>query len=366
MRIEVEGFTREQIETALFSSARKVRYEYTVSNAADEHLGMLEIENGSVSFDSKAEVMRTFKGTVKESELMNLSCIDYRVTPWMCLEISEGREAKWPLGVFLVTPSKSMSNNINTIVLTGYDLSKIPYDHKSTSRVYVPAGAVYTSYVQQLLGEDVSRLEVEGSTLTKSYDQEWEIGESRLSIINTLLAGINYNPVHFDEFGVGRVDRYVMPNDQEITGQYIADNTSVIIDGISVSSDKFSIPNKWIRYTENADADYYISSYSNDDPDSPYSTVSRGRVIVDSDSVDDIASQAELDTYVLKIAAEAMQATDRLEFSTMNMPGHGYRECLWVEVATYGIAGSYIETAWEMELVPGGTMKHKCERTVVV
>lgn len=121
-----------------------------------------------------------------------------------------------------------------------------------------------------------------------------------------------------------------------------------------------------MRYTENVDSDYYYSSYTNDDPDSPYSTVSRGRVIVSSEAVEDIASQAELDAYVLKVAAESMQATDRLEFSTMNMPGHGYRECLWVEVPAYGIAASYIETGWEMDLRPGGTMKHKCERTVIL
>lgn len=366
MNIELEGFTREQLEVALFSSARKVRYEFTVSNAADVFLGMLEVSNPTISFDSRADVMRTFKGSVKESELMNLSCIDYRIIPWMCLEISEGREAKWALGVFIITPSKSMNANINTITLTGYDLSKIAYDNKSISRVFVPAGAVYTSYVEQMLGENYSSIEVESSTITKSYDQEWEIGESQLSIINTLLSGINYNPVHFNEYGVGIVDHYITPNDQQITGQYIANKTSVIVDGMQISSDKFSIPNKWVRYTENVDSDYYYSSYTNEDPDSPYSTVSRGRVIVNSEAVEDIASQAELDAYVLKVAAESMQATDRLEFSTMNMPGHGYRECLWVEVPSYGIAASYIETGWEMDLRPGGTMKHKCERTVIL
>lgn len=366
MNIDVEGFTREQITNALFSSARKVHYEYTLNNSADEYLGMLEVSNGVVSYDSRSEVMRTFKGLVKESDILNLSCIDYRLTPWMCIEIAKGREAKFPLGVFIISPSKSMSGNVNTINITGYDLGKIAYDDKSTSRIYAPKNAIYTSYVAQLLGSDYPDLEIESSTIVKAYDQEWEIGESKITIANTLLAAINYNPLHFDEFGVGIIDKYIIPNEQEITGTYIAGLTSVIVDGMSVSSDKFSIPNRWVRYTENVDSEYYISTYTNDDPNSPYSTVSRGRVIVDSNSVDDIASQTELDSYVLKVAAESMQSTEKLEFSTLNMPGHGYRECLWVEIDTYGISGSYIEVGWEMDLSSGGLMKHKCERTVIV
>ena len=73
-----------------------------------------------------------------------------------------------------------------------------------------------------------------------------------------------------------------------------------------------------------------------------------------------------LDAYVLRIANESMQSTERVEFSTLNMPGHGYKECLYLDIPIYEIQGRYIETAWEMDLTPGGRMTHVCERVVVL
>ena len=83
MNIDVAVYTREQLTAALFSSAREVRFEYTISDSHDANLGYIEIQDGKVSYDSTSEVMRTFSGRVKKSDLLNLDTIDYRVTPWM-------------------------------------------------------------------------------------------------------------------------------------------------------------------------------------------------------------------------------------------------------------------------------------------
>jgi hypothetical protein len=363
MNIDFEGYTRAQITTALFSSARKVRYEYSVENALGAVLGLLEIQNGSVTYDSKADVMRTFNGYVKKSDLMNIDCIDYRITPWLCLQMPDGKEAKWPLGKFLVVPYVEGNSNINMIRITGYDFGKIAYDEKTTSRFYVPAGAVYTAYIAQLLDE-YDNLDIDASTATKAFAQEWDIGEVDLHLANTLLAAINYTPLHFDENGVGQASEYVTPTDRLLDFSYIANQTSIITDGISIESDKFNIPNKWVRYTENVDAAYLISTYVNDSEASPYSTVNRGRTIVDIQNVEDIADQNTLDAYTIKVANEAMQVTDTLTFSTLNMPGHGYQECLWVEIPEYGIADKYVEVGWDMNLTQGGLMTHRCEKAV--
>ena len=61
-----------------------------------------------------------------------------------------------------------------------------------------------------------------------------------------------------------------------------------------------------------------------------------------------------------------MQTTEQLEFKTLNMPGHGFQECLFINIPVYDICGKYIEIEWEMDLVPGGQMTHVCERVVVV
>lgn len=366
MNIEQEGYTREQIINALFSSARQVRYEFTLSNAADEYIGMIEVENAVITFDSTSEVMRTFTGSVSRDDLLNMDSIDYRITAWMCLMMPNKKEIKWALGKFIVIPSMSYSNGLNHVNISGFDLSKIALDDKTSLRIYVDDTTIYTSAISQLLREMYTNVEIEETSLTKSFSQEWDLNESKLTIINDLLKGINYNPLYFDENGKCICKPYVLESERNIDFQYIANQTSVIVDGIELISDKFDIPNKWIRYTENPDAPYLISVYENDNPESPYSTVNRHRTIVNSEAVNDIANIDVLNAYVRKIAASSMQSTNTLTFSTLNIPGHGLNEMLWVEIPSYGIFDRYVEEAWEMELKTGGRMQHRCKKVVVL
>ena len=366
MNIDAVGYTREQILNALFSSAREVRYEYTISNNHGANLGTIEIQDGHISYDSTSEVMRTFTGKVKKSDLLNLDTIDYRVTPWMCLMMPNGKEAKWALGEFIIYPAMQAENDINMIELDGYDLGKIALDDKNVSRYFVDSTDLYTTAISSILNTIYTRTDIVTSEDTKSFPQEWEIGTSKIKIVNDLLQGINYNPLHFDEHGVGICNPHIDIFEREIDFTYFADEQSIIVDGISFASDKYDIPNKWIRYTENAEVSYLVSEYVNDSPENPYSTVSRGRTIVDAEAVEDIADQTTLDAYVARIAAEAMMSTEQIEFRTLNMPGHGFQECLYIDIPTYDIRGKYIELGWEMDLVPGGQMTHICERVVVV
>lgn len=366
MNIDYDGYERAQILNALFSSSRKVRYEYLVSNRDDIPLGFVNLENATISYDSKAEIKRTISGYIIKSEILNFDSLDYRLTPYFCIEMPDGKEIKWKLGVFIISPQISDEDGINRLEIQGYDLSLIPNDDKLTHRFYVPNGANYVSTLLQLLGDDIYNVEIQESDITKLYDQEWGIGESVLSVANTMLSAINYEPLHFDEKGTAISNANILPEFRIIDFSYVANKTSIIVDGVELNSDKFNIPNKWVRYTESVDAPYLYSEYINDDENSPYSTVNRGRVIVDSEPVQDIASQNALDAYTVKVANESMAANEVLTFRTLNMPGHGFQECLYIECPRYEIEGVYIETQWEMELETGGLMTHVCERVVKV
>lgn len=366
MNIDAVGYTKDQIVDALFSSVRKVRYEYIALDNQDTPIGELEIEDAHISFDSTAEVMRTMSGKVKKSDLLNLDTIDYRVIPWMCLMMPNGKEAKWPLGKFIIYPSMESQNDRNMIAISGFDLGKIACDDKSVSRIYVDNSTEYTTALAAILNAIYIRTDITTSEAVKAFEQEWEIGTSKMQIINDLLKGINYNPLFFDEQGVAMCTPFVSGFLRTIDFVYYAAEQSVIFDGIKFASDKYDIPNKWVRYTENPELPYLISSYTNDNASSPYSTVNRGRTIVDAAPVEDVASQTVLDDYTLRVALESMQSTERLEFSTLNMPGHGFKECLFVKIPAYDIDGKYVEIGWEMDLTPGGQMSHICERAVVL
>lgn len=363
MNLEVEGFTREQLEAALFSPTRKVRYEFTVADAKGKYLGNLNIKNAVVSYDSTASVMRTFKGTADITDYFDENSIDFQITPWMCLEITKGREAKWSLGVFLAITSVAFSNGIKTLEVNGYDLSKIAYDDKISNRFYPALNSLYTANIGQMLGEIYQKVNVEDSSAAISYTQEWELGTSKLDIINGMCDQISYNHLYFDESGEAQIKKYIEPANREVGITYADGKTSVIIDDISSDNGNYIIPNKWVRYTENVNQQIMVGTYINNDADNPYSIVSRGRTIVDSKAVE-ADSQKDLDQIARKDAMEAMQTLEKVQFSTLNIPGHGFRECIFLNISAYGILGKYEEKAWEMNLTPGGKMSHICEKVV--
>lgn len=365
MDISTEKYTNDFLMERLLDEKRIIEYEYLVADRKDVPIGYIAVSDGKISYDSKTEVMRTFSGTVDKSDLINIGCTDYRIIPYMCLTV--GKDIiKWPLGKFIIDTSFRGISCRKIININGYDLGKIAVDDKTTSRFFVPAGGVYTSYIAQILGECYDLLEIPTSVITKGYDQEWGIGTSKIKIANTLLKAISYTPIHFDESGIGISRKYEFPQLRNIERKYMADKKSIVLDGISAGSDTFNIPNKFVRYTENADSEYMIATYINNDESDPYSVINRGRVIVDSAAVDDIASIEDLQNYVKMIAITSMQSSDTLTFKTLNMPGHGYQNCLFINCDQYDIKGRYIETAWEMDLKPGGEMLHKCERIVVL
>ncbi|MCM1467504.1 MAG: hypothetical protein NC086_05100 [Alistipes sp.] len=366
MNIAASGYSEAELLKYLFSRNRTVWYEYTVADVNDKTIGKLDMESGKVSFDSRREIMRTFSASARKSQLLDINVMDERIIPWLCLRLNNGDVIKWALGRFIVQPSQSCEQAVSMINVTGYDLSKIAYDDKVAGRYYVPAGSVYTSTVAQLLGSLYKNLNVEFLAKTKQADQEWEIGTSKLTIANELLSSINYNPFYFDEYGNGIIEEYINPANRPVELAYSTVNNSIFLDSVDIETNRFDIANKFIRYTENVDSRYLISIYENNDVNSPYSIVNRGRTIVDAEMVNDIATQADLDSYTIRAALSKMQSAEVLTFHSLNMPGHGYQNSLYVECGLYGIDNKYVEISWEMELKTNGTMRHVCERVLNV
>lgn len=364
MNFATEGYTEAQVLERLFSPYREIKYEFYLGNRAGKTMGAIAVNDASISFDSTAKVMRTFSGEVKKDDLLSASMSDYRIQPWMCLNMGK-RWVRWPLGRFIIDPTENWELGTKTVTISGYDFGKIVLDDKLSDKKFIYAGATYASFANQMLTEIFPECTIEQSTKTINIDREWGIGTSKLSLLNDLLIAINYTPIWFDEYGTPSSSEYESSEDRDIEARYIANSKSIILDGVKKDVGLFEVPNKVTRYVENVDSGYLVSTYTNTEPGSPYSTVTRGRTIADVESLNDIYDQNDLDAYTRRIAETKMQTAETITFSTLNMPCHGYKNCLFVEADDYGIRDKYIETSWEMDLSPGGTMRHVCEKAVI-
>lgn len=310
--------------------------------------------------------MRTCQISAKKSELLDLSSVDNRIVPYFCVLAPNGHWLKYPLGVFIINPASVLQNKAEYITVAGYDLAEIANAMKLTNTVTVPRNSVITSYIlQRVTSCGYTNYEIQADEdLKRPSDIEYEIGSTELDTINAMLNSINYFPIYFDENGKAICEPYVFPESRRIQIEYSSDNMSIMHDGVARSTDLFTIPNKFVRYTNDSDSPMLRSEYTVTDENIPSSTTRRGRVITDVQEVSDIATQASLDALTRRAAINMSQATEQLVFTTALMPGHGYKNCIHVRCEDAGIDDKYIETAWDMDLRVGGAMTHTCYKAV--
>src|SRR5690606_1109777 len=276
-------------------------------------------------------------------------------TPWV----------EWPQGVFLLSTPNRDSDAAGVVrrEVEAYDQLQVYVDDKVTDRFIATVGDRYTDVVSGLLGA-VSK-NITASELTLPYSMEWEPGTSKLTIINELLAAINYDPVFFDEFGQAVVRPYQPPHERARAFVYRDDADGVILPEVSQKIDLFQVPNVFVLSVSNPEMGAPLRSvFVNDSPQSPTSTISRGRQIVEIRTEEEAADQATLDALAERAAIEASQVFEEVEFETVLMPIHGHNDMLGFSFGNLVINDRYLEVGWEMELRAGSTMKHTIRRVV--
>lgn len=354
-------YSHEEMKRVLTGN-RTIGFRYELLDRYEHPIGCVSA-TGSIDFNSSTEIKRVASFKIKE--VSDIDFLNDRIKPYMRVKVGRGW-VEYPLGVYLMdSPERAggigVSRNIDC-----YDKTVILRDDKFTARHIVRAGEYYTNAIKKVISSaGISNYNVESSQLTLQTDIEFEVGTSKLDAVNRLVKAINYNDVYVDVNGCVRVSAYQAPESRSVEEYYVTDKRSIVLPNAEESLDIFSAPNKIVRYLENVERGRMISVAINDDPASKLSTVSRGRTIVDAQAVNDIANQDTLDAYVQRIAAEK-KVYQQLFFETALMPHHEYMDCIYIENKELGVSGKYIETAWNMKLEVGGTMRHTCKRTVSI
>ena len=355
------GYTWDEV-LALLKTSRAVTYGFDILDKNDVAIGEVHSPDCKIFNNIDATIQRSCSLTIIEDKEIDFA--SERLRPYMKLKTETGMLV-YPLGVFLMSsPQRQAQGGAVKRTVECYDKMQILNDDRFDTRYTVPAGTSYTAAVANIvLSAGINMVNIAPSQLETVTALEFPIGTSKLAACNELLAAINYYPLYADSFGFVRSKAYELPDGRSIDAFYATDKASIIQPGAQEELDIFGAPNKIVRYLENAERQFMISSVTNDDPNSKLSTVSRGRVITDIASVSDIANQGSLDAYVARVMAES-KVYQKIVFETLNMPNHEYNDCLYIEDKELDIAGKYTEISWEMDLWTGGRMKHQCRKAV--
>jgi len=295
------------------------------------------------------------------------------IEPILCIDGTEKA-----LGVLMpekVTPKESKGKKI--LEIQALDRCWRVRDTKVEGSVYLTAGTAYLTAVEQLLAASgiATVSKTPSDAVLSEAREDWQTGESYLRIINTLLREINYKELWFNQQGFAVLEPASVPKAENI--QHIMTNRKPdpknrkeveairVYPSITRETDIYEAPNVFVCVCSNADKSAGMKATAvNDNPKSPLSTVRRGRRIVKTVNVSNIASQTELQAYTDRLLYESMTSGETIRVETMLQQGFGVEDVTGVQYDddTFGIC---IERAWDMQLTPGGKMTHTLEKVVI-
>lgn len=253
--------------------------------------------------------------------------------------IQNGLRERHPLGTFLVqTPSSSFDGKIRNVSMDAYtpllELKENPpplgYSILKSENIMEKA--------YQIAREHTRAPVVQASSANTLYnDFVANSGDTWLSFLTDLIANAKYN-FELDEFG-----RILFSPKQDTASlqpvwTYDDNNSSILYPSISMDHDLYGIPNA-VEVIYSNGRDFYYARVVNDDPNSPTSTISRGREIVHRDtnpSVIGDPTNAQIQEY----AKTLLRSLSTVEYTVSYT--HGYcpvrlGDCVRINYARAGI-----------------------------
>ena len=354
------------------------RIRFKVLRHGGDYAFLYPISAPSLTCKSDGEIKLSLRGEFRadaydaRGHVVDVDWLSDEIKPEL---IIDGKEHS--LGVLspsTVTVGKSSTSE--SVNIEAYDRCWIVRDTKIENILHLAQGAKYTDAIEQrLTASGIGAIITAPSSAVLAEDREdWDVGTSNLTIVNDLLSEINYKQLYFNADGVAVLEpkaNLAVANIKHILStkkQDIRDPKTIGIIPMSLSiestTDVYSAPNVFVCTCANPDkSGIMIASAENTNPQSPLSTLRRGRRIVDFENVNNIASQEELQNYADQKRNRSMITGEVISCETLLCPGFGVDDITAIQ--TDDLNDLCVETEWEMELRTGGKMHHTLERVVI-
>lgn len=223
------------------------------------------------------------------------------------ITIQNGLREKHPLGTYLVqTPSSSFNGKIRDVSMDTYTPLLELKEGMPPIGYYVKKKENVMDMVYRLTRER-ARAPVAKPTCSKKlfYDFVADTSDTWLSFLIDLMANAKY------KFALDEMGRILFAPDQDTASlqpvwTYTDDNSSILYPDLTMDHDLYGIPNV-VEVVYSDGAEYYHSRVVNDDPNSPISTVNRGREILYRETSPNVIgdpTEGQIDEYAKQLLKE--------------------------------------------------------------
>ena len=297
-------------------SSMQQTFEYYIVNPATwkDAKKIENVKSCSINRDSDA-------GTLGSASINITESVGECYVRIYLITIQNGTKERHPLGTFLVqTPSTSFDGKVRNLSMDAYTPLLELKETKPPLGYSVRKGTNIMTIARQLTQENTRAPVVPASCDTNLFsDFVAETDDSWLTFLTDLLLNAKYS-YDLDEMG-----RILFAPEQDTASlqpvwTYNDDNSSILYPNLNMDHDLYGIPNV-VEVIYSHGNGYYYSRVVNDDPNSPTSTVNRGREIIhrvsDPDLIGD-PTENQIDEYANRLLRELSSLEYTITYT------HGY------------------------------------------
>lgn len=278
---------------------------------------LMNVISSSITRDSSADTLESASIEITDS-VGECYIRIYLVT------IQDGIKEKFPLGTYLVqTPSSTFDGKIRNVKMDAYSpLLELKENPPELGYSLLKDENIMES-AYQIVREHVRAPVVEAEASDKLYsDFVANTNDTWLTFVRDLAANAKFE-LALDEMG-----RVLFAPKQETASlqpvyTFSDDNSSILSPSITMDHDMYGIPNV-VEVVYSNGKDYYYARAANDDPNSPLSTLNRGREIIhrvtNPDSLGD-PTQNQINEYAELVLKELSTPEYTVSYT------HGYYPC---------------------------------------
>lgn len=302
-------------------------------------------------------------GNISKSETglranADLTCKDYDqsrerwIRVWLDVR-QDGSSAHVPLFTGLCTsPEREIEGRLVSIPLTCYSVLKPCQDVLLQRGWYAPAEVSCERILRTLLEVTPAPVEIEEGIPSLIQAIIAEDSESNLSMIEKILNAINWR---MRVTGEGVIQ--IVPKASTATAVFDALDNDSIEPKLNISQDWFSCPNVFRAVSEDLSA-----IARDDDPDSPLSTVNRGREIWEEETDCDLGDEESIADYALRALKEAQKVAFSVSYDRRFSPDLEISDRITLHYPEQGIEGDFEITSQSVSLGYGCKVSEEVRR----
>lgn len=237
------------------------------------------------------------------------------------ITIQNGIRERYPLGTFLVqTPSSTFDGKVRSVTMDAYTPLLELKEKMPPFGYSILKGQNIMARAYQIVRENVRAPVVPPACLDKlSGDFVANTDDTWFSFVTDLMSNAKYS---FDLDELGRI--LFSPNQDIASLQpvwtYDDGNSSILYPDISMSHDLYGIPNV-VEVVYSKNSDHYYAKAVNDDPNSPTSTINRGREIIYRDTNPSMSGEPN-DKIIQERAKQLLRSLSTIDYTVSYT--HGY------------------------------------------